>query len=88
MSDTLKVTAARAGVPCPKSPRPSVRMYMHENGERRDRTCIYHDEVVEVEDSRYYRRRIIKGDLKLATVAPAKRETTTAQRQTVSGGKK
>ncbi len=69
---TLLVTATSAAKPCPMYPRKMRRMYMHTNGERRDRTMIYSDEVIEVANDRFYRRRIQKGDLKEATENPPK----------------
>ena len=67
---TLLVTATSAAKPCPMYPRKMRRMYEHTSGDRRDRTMIYSDEVIEVENNRFYRRRIQKGDLKEAAENP------------------
>lgn len=56
---TLLVKAASPDTPCPKIR--TARLINRETG--RDSTMIYHDEVCEVENVRYYRRRIAKGDL-------------------------
>ena len=58
---TLKVKAAHADRPCPKIR--TRRAISKTTG--RDRTMIYADTPVEVPDVRFYRRRIIKGDLVL-----------------------
>jgi hypothetical protein len=59
---TLLVSASTPGAPCPMYPR-KVRLFRTESGEMRDRSMIYHDEVVEVPNIRFYRRRIVKRDL-------------------------
>lgn len=74
---TLLVRAKHADRPCPKL-RKSVRPNRHTG---RDDTLIYHDETVEVPNERYYRRRIIKGDLVEVDnkPAPAKAAKRTAK---------
>ena len=72
---TLIVSARHADRPCPMYPRKLVRFYDHESGERRDRSCIYADEQIEVANIRFYRRRIIKGDLVEVKAAKPSRET-------------
>ncbi len=74
---TLIVRATDAAKPCPMYPRKRVRFYDHPSGERRDRTCIYADEEIEVANIRFYRRRIIKGDLE--EVKPGTTAATTIQ---------
>ena len=58
--ETLQVSAAHPDRPCPKM-RTRAGPIDKETG--RDRSMIYHDQVVEVPNVRFYRRRIIKGDL-------------------------
>jgi hypothetical protein len=63
MIKILRVKAAHADRPCPMWPRKVRTVYENETGETRDRTMIYADEVLEVPNIRFYRRRILKGDL-------------------------
>lgn len=66
---TLFVSAASAERPCRK-PTTTHGMYKGPatedapHGERRDRSVMYADEVYEVPNDRFHRRRILKGDLK------------------------
>ena len=57
---TLSVRAAHEDRPCPKM-RTRAGPIDKETG--RDKSMIYADQPVEVPNVRYYRRRIIKGDL-------------------------
>lgn len=85
MKKTKTLTlVARPGYPCPKEGRPRVQPYVYTKAiaetktspavpaVMRDRYCIYHDAPVTVPTSRYYRRRIIAGDLKEVKAAPEK----------------
>lgn len=69
---TLFVSAADAAKPCRKPTLNHVRYRGpatkdSPHGERRDRSVMYADEVYEVPNDRFYRRRIAKGDLKKVT---------------------
>ena len=66
---TLTVKAARADRPVPKLGRREVR---RDKRTGRDMSCIHADEVVEVPNHPYYRRRLRKGDLLIAEAAPAR----------------
>ncbi len=74
---TLQVTAAHADRPCPKI-RTRAGPIDKETG--RDRSMIYHDEVIEVPNVRYYRRRIIKNDL--VEAQPAAKPKTKSKAKT------
>lgn len=74
---TLTVVWGREGVPCPK-----VRKQIRIDAEGVDRSCIY-GEPVEVPNTRYYRRRIAVGDLRVYT-PPAKPKATPKARKSES----
>lgn len=62
---TLLVKAAHSDRPCPM-----VRTRRRIDSDTgRDRTMIYADEAIEVPNIRFYRRRILKGDLIVATAS-------------------
>lgn len=94
---TLFVTSASADRPCRK-PTLTHQMYKGPAGERRDRSVMYADEVYEVPNDRFHRRRIAKGDLKEVegparqnwkkAAAPKSKPTTTEKKAAKKSEKK
>ncbi|KKL88047.1 hypothetical protein LCGC14_1928590 [marine sediment metagenome] len=66
---TITVVAKHEDRPIRKPTR-THQLYFDKDNNRRDRSVIYHDTPTEVPNNRFYRRRILKGDLKLADSAP------------------
>jgi hypothetical protein len=67
--ETITVVATHEDRPVRK-PTQLHQLYFGEDGKRRDRQSIYHDTPTEVPNNRFYRRRILKGDLSLASASP------------------